>query len=164
MRPKENFICSATLLVLFIAIPLIELFLLLQMSHYTGWLFTLGLVILTGILGASLARSQGGGVLRRISAASSSGKMPTQELADGLMILVAGAVLLTPGVLTDLFGFSLLTPWCRVFYRKWLMKWFQSRFKVSMQMHHPSGRTPSPDYEGADDGDVIDSYVIDGDE
>ncbi len=98
------------LLLLFTTIPLIELALLVELGGYVGLPATIGLVLFTGVLGAWLAKSQGLATLGRVQADLQAGRMPTGALIEGLMILVAGAVLLTPGLLTDLFGFSLLTP------------------------------------------------------
>jgi len=95
----------ARLLLLFIVVPIVELGLLLKLGEWMGALPTLGLIIATGALGAYLARRQGLGVLRRAQAETEAGRLPAGELLEGLLILVAGAVLMTPGVLTDAFGF-----------------------------------------------------------
>jgi len=108
------------LILLFITIPLIELYLLLQMGRYVGAGPTIGLVILTGVAGAYLARSQGLAVLRRISKTLSEGEVPGNHIVDGLLILVGGALLLTPGLLTDLVGFLLIIPASRIVVREWL--------------------------------------------
>lgn len=98
------------LLLLFIVVPAVELLLLIQMGRWIGTLPTVGLIVLTGIVGAYLAKQQGVTVLRRIQQEVNQGQMPGQALLDGAMILVAGAVLMTPGVLTDALGFLLLIP------------------------------------------------------
>lgn len=111
------------LVILFVAVPLIELYLLLRVNEWTGSaLTTIGLILVTGVLGAWLARRQGFHTLRKIQQAFAEGRLPSQELMDGAMILVAGALLVTPGVLTDAFGFSLLLPPCRAIYRIWLRR------------------------------------------
>ena len=142
------------LLLLFIVVPLIELALLLWLAEFKGWQLTLGLVIVTGIVGSVLARTQGWRTWRRIQQELSQGQMPGASLIDAAMIFVAGALLLTPGVLTDLFGFSLLLPGCRRFYRRRILAYFKSRFTVQQvgpgQWQATSGRS-----------EVIDSYVID---
>lgn len=74
---------------------------------------TIGLIVLTGILGASLARQQGLSTLAKIQNELKSGRPPTQELVEGAMIVVGGLVLLTPGILTDLFGFAMMVPGIR---------------------------------------------------
>ncbi|MCB0292521.1 MAG: FxsA family protein, partial [Calditrichaeota bacterium] len=100
----------AKLLFLFIAIPLAELALLVKLGEVLGFWPTIGLVIVTGILGASLAKAQGFMIYARIQQELAAGRMPTGELLDGLLILIGGIVLLTPGLLTDLCGFALLIP------------------------------------------------------
>jgi len=108
------------LILLFVTIPLIELYLLLQMGRYVGAGPTVALVILTGVVGAYLARSQGLVVLRRIKRTVSEGEVPGNHIIDGLLILVGGALLLTPGLLTDLTGFLLIIPASRTVVREWL--------------------------------------------
>lgn len=101
------------LLVIFVGIPLIELMLFLQIGSRIGLVPTVATVVLTGIIGASLAKSQGLQVLSKYQKALAEGRMPHAEVIDGLMIFVAGAVLLTPGFLTDAIGFALLIPTVR---------------------------------------------------
>ncbi len=98
------------LLLLFILVPAIELALLLEVGSHLGTLPTLGLIAATGVVGASLARRQGLAVLGRAQDQMARGELPAGSLADGVMILVAGAFLITPGILTDAFGFLLLVP------------------------------------------------------
>ena len=106
------------LLLLFTVVPLVELFLLVKLGTVVGVGPTIALVIFTGILGAWLARQQGLGVLRRLRAELAEGRLPAGALIDGLLILVAGAVLLTPGLLTDALGFVLLVPPSRAVVRR----------------------------------------------
>lgn len=98
------------LLLLFIIVPAIELLLLIQMGQWIGTLPTVGLIVVTGIIGAYLTRQQGLQVWRRVQQETQSGQLPGGALLEGAMILVAGAVLMTPGVLTDALGFLLLIP------------------------------------------------------
>ena len=106
------------LLLLFTVVPLIELFLLVKLGTMIGVGPTVLIVLLTGFLGALLARWQGLGVLRRLSEDMAGGRLPTDALIDGLLILIAGAVLLTPGLITDAFGFLLLIPQGRALVRR----------------------------------------------
>ena len=106
------------LLLLFTVVPLVELFLLVKLGTVVGVGPTIGLVIFTGVLGAWLARQQGLGVLRRLRVELAEGRLPAGALIDGLLILVAGAVLLTPGLLTDALGFVLLVPPTRAVVRR----------------------------------------------
>jgi len=98
------------LLFLFIFIPIAELYLLIMVGARIGFLPTLGLIVFTGILGASLARQQGLSTLAKIQSELQSGRPPTDKLIEGAMIVVGGIVLITPGILTDLFGFALMVP------------------------------------------------------
>lgn len=99
-----------TLLLLFTVLPMIEIYLLVALWDAIGLLPTLAIALGTGVLGAALARHQGLMTLARISQQLSAGKPPADSLVDGAMILLAGALLVTPGVLTDAVGFSLLIP------------------------------------------------------
>ena len=98
------------LLILFIAVPLIELALLLEVSKALGLWGTLALVVFTGVLGAALARMEGFKLLFDIRNDMNMGRMPTPRLVDGMLILIAGILLITPGLLTDSVGFLLLIP------------------------------------------------------
>ena len=119
----------AKLLFLFIAIPLAELALLVKLGEVLGFWPTIGLVIVTGILGASLAKAQGFMIYARIQQELAAGRMPTGELLDGLLILIGGIVLLTPGLLTDLCGFALLIPPLRRVAKTWLQRKFSNRIR-----------------------------------
>lgn len=138
--------CLVQLFLLFTLIPLAELWLLLFLSRRVGLLPTLGLVVFTGALGAWLARTQGLRAFAAVQAELNSGRMPTTSLLDGLMILVAGAVLLTPGLLTDVFGFLLLIPWTRSALRKALAAELRRRF-VSGDAAGPGGSGFAGQYE-----------------
>jgi UPF0716 protein FxsA len=95
---------------LFVLVPLVELALLVQVGRWIGVLPTIGIVAVTGLLGAWLARSQGVQALSRLQSETAAGRVPAQPFLDGAAILVGGLLLLTPGVLSDLFGFALLLP------------------------------------------------------
>ena len=118
------------LLLFFIFIPIIELYLLIQLGSRIGFAPTLGLIVLTGILGASLARQQGLSTLARIQNELKNGRPPTDELIEGAMIVVGGIVLLTPGILTDLFGFALMLPKFRKSIASSLKKSFSGNFST----------------------------------
>ena len=115
------------LLLLFTVVPLIELFLLVKLGTMIGIGATVLIVICTGILGAWLARWQGLGVLRRLTEDLNKGRLPADALIDGLLILIAGAVLLTPGLITDAFGFLLLVPQGRAVVRRLTRARFETR-------------------------------------
>lgn len=98
------------LLLLFTLVPLAELAILVQLGRFVGLPATLALVVGTGLAGAGLARWQGLRVARAVTGQLAEGRLPATELLEGLLILVAGALLVTPGLLTDLAGFALLLP------------------------------------------------------
>ena len=129
------------LLILFIIIPLVELYLLVVVGSRVGLPATILLVILTGAWGAYLAKSQGYSILARIQAETAAGRVPTKELIDGLLVLIGGIVLLTPGLLTDLAGFCLMLPGFRAIIRERVKKKFASQVG-DFQM-------PTPDRMGA---------------
>ncbi|MFP4013746.1 MAG: FxsA family protein [Chitinispirillaceae bacterium] len=112
------------LIVLFTVFPLIELFLLIEIGRLIGALNTVLIVVATAILGAALAKREGLVTLSRIRMNLSRGIMPTEELFDGLLILIAGMVLITPGLITDTCGFLLLIRPTRKFFKKLLKKKF----------------------------------------
>ena len=115
----------AKLLLIFILVPLVELFLLIEIGRLIGTLSTLTIIVCTGILGAFLARRQGIGVLHQIRTEIANGRLPAAQLADGVIILLAGAVLITPGVLTDALGFLCLIPASRKIIKKMLWRWLE---------------------------------------
>lgn len=98
------------LILLFVLLPALELALLVELGRRIGTGATLLLILTTGIVGASLARRQGLGVLRELQRETAEGRLPAGSLVDGVIILLAGALLVTPGVLTDLTGFACLVP------------------------------------------------------
>lgn len=113
------------LLLLFVVVPVVELVLLIEIGQRIGTLATLGLIIVTGALGAYLARRQGLGVLQRVREEMAAGRIPAAPIMDGIIILIAGAVLMTPGVLTDAFGFFCLIPPCRELLKRYLKARFE---------------------------------------
>lgn len=115
---------------LFVGVPLLELALLIRIGEWVGVLPTVALVVVTGIAGASLARWQGLSTLARFRAATGQGRLPHEELVEGVLILLAGAVLLTPGLLTDICGFSLLVPGVRRAVARRLIGRFKERVLV----------------------------------
>ncbi len=110
------------LLALFLVLPVIELALLIQVDKVIGFWPTIGLILVTGLVGSMLARHEGLSVWRRLNQRLAERGLPGEELLDGVIILVAGALLITPGVLTDVLGFLGLIPFTRVVIRKIVMK------------------------------------------
>ena len=117
------------LLVIFVVVPVMELYILIETGRIIGVGTTLGLIIMTGVAGAWLARSQGLEILQRIQRDTASGQMPAQTLIDGALILVGGLLLLTPGFFTDALGFSFLIPLSRGLWRKALTAWLEKQVR-----------------------------------
>jgi UPF0716 protein FxsA len=133
---------------LFVGLPLLELFLLIEIGRWFGWLSTLWLVLITGVVGGSLAHRQGFAALVQIQAGLAAGRVPGRQMVEGLLILIAGLVMITPGLLTDLLGFTLLVPMIRARVAARLIK------KFSQPMMGKSPSTPFSDDSNHED--VID--------
>jgi UPF0716 protein FxsA len=127
---------------------------LVWLSSYTGWQFSIGMVIVSGIVGAYLARRSSAALGVKFRDHLQQGKMSSDLLSDGAMIMFAAGLLLTPGFLTDFFGLSLLIPVCRRWYKSLIMGWFKKNFKmhvVTMPTHHDPNTV---------DGEVVDRHDV----
>ena len=139
------------LLLLFTLLPFVELTILLWMAVEFGWPHTLLLVIVTGVVGASLARWQGLRTFGRVQQEMAAGRVPGSALVDGLLILVAGAMLLTPGIITDACGFALLIPPIRNQLKRSVRRWFERRVQfqeftvVDGEVRHTTHAPPPRD-------------------
>lgn len=151
------------LFLLFAIIPLIELYLLLKLASITGVATTIAIVVVTAILGSLLAKTQGWLAWWRFRSAMLEGRMPGQEIADGLLIAFAAALLLTPGLLTDFVGFLLLIPVSRGRVREWLLRSIANQVQVRMTVFPgPDGEPFETRYEyhhGPGDSRTIDGQV-----
>jgi len=119
----------AKLLILFIIIPVTELYILIEVGKKIGSLTTIGVIILTGIIGAYLVKGQGFMILRKIQNDLNEGIMPGDSLIQGAIILAGGILLLTPGFVTDIVGFIFLIPASRNIVKKYLLKWLKGKIK-----------------------------------
>ena len=117
------------LILVFVAIPALELALLIEIGSRIGTLPTLALIAITGVVGATLARMEGLTVLRRIQSDVGRGELPASALVDGLIILLAGALLITPGILTDGFGFLCLIPSFRALMKRLALHWIRAQIQ-----------------------------------
>ena len=134
---------------LFICLPLVELVLLLVITQkIDSWLATLTLVILTGVVGAWLARREGLSCYRRVQQQVARGELPADALLDGLMILIAGALLVTPGIITDVVGFGLLIPPIRRGVRQHIVRRIKARILATVP--------PPPSDGGSHYDEIID--------
>ena len=138
------------LFLLFAMVPLAELWLLMELAKRTNWLTTIAVVLTTGLVGISLVRWQGINTWREIQRQLASGKSPSRSIVSGVLILVAGALLLTPGLITDTLGFLLLIPPVRYAVAVYL----QSRFVTSVSSKFRSSvwvNSQTPDFTNDDD-------------
>ncbi|MEA2137140.1 MAG: protein FxsA [Solirubrobacteraceae bacterium] len=119
------------LFVLFIVVPIAELYVLIQIGQSIGVLPTIALLIADSVLGAALMRSQGRAAWRRLNAALAEGRVPAREVMDGALIVFGGALLLTPGFLSDVLGLILLLPPTRAIVRQVLVRRFAGRVVAS---------------------------------
>jgi UPF0716 protein FxsA len=108
----------------FTLVPFIEIYLLIKIGGQVGAFNTILIVILTGLLGASLARLEGIKTMTKVRDSLNRGDLPAEEMLDAMLIFVAGVVLLTPGFITDLTGLALLVPKLRFWFKRWLRKKF----------------------------------------
>ena len=144
------------LLLLFILVPTAELYLFMKIGSRLGLGPTLAIIIVTAVLGASLTKSQGRRAIEKFQAATTAGRMPAKEAIDGLMILLAGAVLITPGFLTDTVGFLLLVPSFRAIVAGYAGKRLKGKIQVvTPGMPNQSAQEQKPESK-LDDGNVID--------
>jgi len=117
------------LVLLFVLTPLVELAILVYLGTIIGALYTVLIVVATGILGAVMARRQGLATLSRIRSSIERGIIPSNELFHGALILAGGLLLLTPGIITDIVGFAVLIPQTRRIIGRWLRSWIQRRIQ-----------------------------------
>jgi UPF0716 protein FxsA len=113
----------------FTLVPFIEIYLLIKIGGQVGAFNTILIVILTGLLGASLARLEGLKTMTKVRDSLNRGDLPAEEMLDAMLIFVAGVVLLTPGLITDLAGLALLVPKARYWFKRWLRKKFDEWLK-----------------------------------
>ncbi len=154
------------LFALFVVTPFIELAILIKLGEILGFAPTFSLVIFTGALGAWLAHSQGLKVIREFNATMERAEMPTDPLIEGLLVIIGGALLLTPGLLTDILGFTLVIPFSRKRIKEFIKTRIQSKINISVNAAGPGGfyytssdqasyKTGDSKYD-KDDNDVID--------
>lgn len=151
------------LLLLFIAVPIIEISLFIQVGGVLGMWPTIGLVIITAFFGATLVRSQGLQTLMSVQSRLQQGELPAQQIVEGVMLAVAGVLLLTPGFMTDVFGMAVLLPAPRA----WLAKQLMSKVKVNnmaaggfqshshFQQGNPFEQSGSRPHDNYQDGDTF---------
>ncbi len=117
------------LVLLFVVVPLVELGVLVYLGTIIGVLYTILIVVVTGLIGALMAKNQGLATLSRIRSSIERGILPADELFQGALILIGGLLLLTPGLITDLTGFALLIPQTRHIVAEWLRSLIQRKIQ-----------------------------------
>jgi UPF0716 protein FxsA len=125
------------LFLLFTLIPVIELTLLIKIGSIIGTFNTITIVILTAIIGAYMVRLEGFGVMTRIQRDMQEGIFPAEELINGMMILLAGALLLTPGFFTDAVGFLMVFPVSRNFIKRFARRYIEKKMSTGEINIHP---------------------------
>lgn len=141
------------LFIFFIVIPLVEMLLLFEVSDYIGGLATVGLVVLTAVIGVQILKRQGLSTLMRAGQRLQSGELPAQEIVEGMLLAAAGALLLTPGFITDTLGFIFLTgplrrPLARWTISRGMVQAIGRRGSGSFYFHSESGSRHSNVMEG----------------
>ena len=120
----------AILVALFIVVPIVELYVIIQIGSLIGVWPTIALLLADAILGSMLLRHQGRGAWRRFNTALNEGRFPGREVADGLLIAIGGTLLLTPGFVTDIVGLIFLIPPTRAIVRRLMRGYVGRRFVV----------------------------------
>jgi UPF0716 protein FxsA len=143
------------LLLIFIVVPIAELYVIIQVGQAIGALPTIAILVADSILGSVLLRSQGRSAWQRFNAAVAEGRAPTREVLDGVLVIFGGAFLITPGFLTDIIGLLLLLPPTRAAFRGLLVRRMRSRFFVAVAGNGmPRGDRARKDYDV--DGTAVD--------
>ncbi|MFE6650054.1 FxsA family protein [Nocardioides sp. NPDC057772] len=150
---------SWVLVLLFLVMPLAELFVLIQVGQVIGVWWTILLLIADSIFGAWLMRREGSRAWNALTTALSSGKLPSNEIADGALILLGGALMLSPGFVTDIFGIVLILPFTRPLFRRMLATLVQKRL-VTATMPSTFGPGARPRNDDIVTGEVIDKDNI----
>jgi UPF0716 protein FxsA len=150
---------AVLLVILFIVLPIAEIYVIIKIGGLIGVWPTIALLILDGFLGAALLRSQGRSVWRRFNEALEAGRIPAREVFDGAMVIFGGALLMTPGFITDVFGLLLLIPPSRAMFRGLVSKLAVGRAAFATRTvkwgsrardyHRARSSGKSYDYEGS---------------
>jgi UPF0716 protein FxsA len=120
------------LLVIFIVVPLAELYVIVQVAGAIGLPLTILILLVDSIVGSLLLKSQGRSVWRRFNETMAAGRMPHREVLDGVMVIFGGAFLITPGFITDVFGLLLLLPPTRYVIRRFVVRALRGRVAISV--------------------------------
>ena len=147
------------LVVLFVVVPLVEIYVLIQVGQAIGPWWTILLLVIDSLLGTWLIRREGGRAWRALTTALQSGRMPARELADGALILIGGTLMLAPGFVTDALGVLLILPFTRPVARRLLTSVVARRLIVMPRPGRPRGATGA-----AGPGPVVPGEVVEDDD
>lgn len=154
----------ARLVLLFLLLPAVEFVLFIQVEQVIDFWPTVALILVTGVAGGYLARREGASTWKKLNARLSQGGLPGTEIVEGVIILVAGALLVTPGVLTDVVGFLGLVPPTRRLIRRFVMKRFKRKMEDgTLNVQYGGGFGPGFGGSSASGFDPADRAPDDGD-
>jgi UPF0716 protein FxsA len=139
----------AVLVLIFIVLPIAELFVIIQVGGAIGVWWTIAILIADSVVGSMLLRSEGRAAWRRFNEALAAGRVPSREALDGGLVIFGGAFLITPGFITDILGLLLLLPPTRALFRRLIVRRFARRLVVGV-----AGRAVPPDPGARRDYDV----------
>lgn len=155
MARRRRSILPAVLFTMFIIVPIVEIYVIIQVGQVIGAWWTVLLLVVDSIFGAWLIKHEGGRAWRGLREALEDGRMPATELADGALILVGGTLMLAPGFVTDAFGILLILPFTRPLFRRLLAAIVASRITV-LDVKRPGPQSPGQ-------GPVVRGEVVDDD-
>lgn len=161
MPPVRRRRLAPILAVLFLLVPVLEIYVLIQVGHVIGAGWTILLLIADAVFGAWVVKHEGRRAWAALQEALRSGRMPTRELADGALVLIGGTLMISPGFVTDIFGFALILPFTRPLARRLLTAYLARR--VSAAVAAPPGATPpgKAHRPGPGSGPVVQGEVVD---
>ncbi|MEO6512577.1 MAG: FxsA family protein [Nocardioides sp.] len=142
----------------FVVVPIVEIYVLIQVGQVIGAWWTILLLIADSIFGGWLIKHEGRRAWLALTTALNSGRMPAKELADGALILVGGTLMLSPGFVTDAFGILLILPFTRPVARRLLTQVVSKRL---VMVGPPTQRRPRPGTDGPTNGPVVQGEVVD---
>lgn len=142
---------GAILFVTFVGVPILEIALFIEVSNHIGLGATVGIILLTAIIGTIVIRHQGLATLKKAQASIKENTLPVTEVFEGFCIIIAGALLLTPGFFTDVLGLSLCIPSLRLSLRQWMGKFLTNSVNFGQQTH-----------SGDNNLKKMTGYIIDG--
>jgi UPF0716 protein FxsA len=135
------------LILVFIVVPIAELYVIFKVGDSIGWLPTLAILVADSLLGTWLLKSQGKAVWQRFQQTMQAGRVPHREVFDGVLVIFGGAFLITPGFLTDIVGVLLLLPPTRAVFRRWLIRRGGRMFGISVATGRRTPETPPGDWD-----------------